>query len=76
MPYIQVTKTWSMRILLLIAVLFFSAVDLFAQTGSSGAIDTKVFIQGGVGLGTVIAVVISWSRHESIRDNASTIKPS
>ncbi len=36
-------------------------------TGSSGPVYTQpVYVGPGVGLGTVIAVVISWSRNKSI----------
>jgi len=50
------------KILLLTITLFLSSI-LFAQTNST--INNTV-IQGGVGLGSVIAVVTSWSRNESI----------
>ena len=56
-----------MKYIVLIALLCFLQVDLFAQTsiinGSSG---NNVAVQSGIGLGSVIAVVTSWSRNESI----------
>jgi hypothetical protein len=51
-----------MRKAVLIFLMILSSVPLFAQGSSTG----NVFVQGGVGLGTVIAVVISWSRNTSV----------
>ncbi|MBL0236615.1 MAG: hypothetical protein IPQ02_08415 [Saprospiraceae bacterium] len=48
-------------ILLLIVV---CSTGLFAQSGNS-FVGSNVFT-GGVGLGTVIAVILSWSRNQSI----------
>ena len=42
------------------------AIGLFSQTGSTTNVNDTLAIQGGIGLGTVIAVVASWSRNESI----------
>jgi hypothetical protein len=58
----KVTRNLAMRRAVLIFVLILSAVPVFAHESSSG----NVFVQGGVGLGTVIAVVISWSRNTSV----------
>lgn len=49
------------QVLLLVA---FSVTGLFAQSGNS-FVGSNVF-NGGVGLGTVIAVILSWSRNKSI----------
>ncbi len=43
-----------------------SSMYLFAQNNGSNICANNVAIQGGVGLGTIIAVVISWSRNESV----------
>ncbi len=41
-------------------------INVFAQIYGNGNTASQAAVQGGVGLGTVIAVVISWSRNESI----------
>jgi len=48
----------------LILILF--ATTAFAQSDSPTGGTNNIAIQGGVGLGSVIAVVASWSRNESI----------
>jgi len=53
------------KILLIAAALFFT-MSLFAQTNGSPIIQNNDAIKGGVGLGTIIAVVASWSRNESL----------
>ena len=53
------------KILLLTIALSFSVL-LFAQNYGTNFNANNVAIQGGVGLGSVIAVVTSWSRNESI----------
>lgn len=52
------------NIFLALATLLFLFVSC---TGNSGPVYTQpVYVGPGVGLGTVIAVVISWSRNKSI----------
>ncbi|WP_299826388.1 hypothetical protein [uncultured Pontibacter sp.] len=46
----------------LLLVLLLCATTLYAQTADT----TKTVINNGVGLGSVIAVVASWSRNRSI----------
>jgi hypothetical protein len=50
----------------LVIVFILLAFDLLAQINVGGNSTGNWAVQGGVGLGTVIAVVISWSRNESI----------
>ena len=48
------------------AVLLLCTIQLFAQGYSDTEGVRKTVISNGVGLGSVIAVVASWSRNESI----------
>ena len=49
---------------IILTVLFLTSSITFAQ--SSDTIVNKTAIHDGIGLGTVIAVAISWSRNKSI----------
>lgn len=53
-------------ILSLIAVLLLCTVELFAQGNLDAEGVRRTVINNGVGLGSVIAVVASWSRNQSI----------
>ncbi len=46
-------------------MLLLVAVETFAHEGS-GAVINKTIVKNGIGLGSVIAVVISWDRNKSI----------
>jgi len=50
------------------ALLLFCSLFLMASCGDSGhyAYSGPVYVVPGVGLGTIIAVVVSWSRNKSI----------
>jgi hypothetical protein len=48
---------------ILFFILFFS-LNTFAHTATSGINNTVV--QSGIGLGTAVAIVISWDRNKSI----------
>jgi hypothetical protein len=66
MPIFIAVKSVSMakiKYLPLLSLLF-----LLASCGGSGhyVYDQPVYVAPGVGLGTIIAVVISWSRNKSI----------
>ena len=50
---------------LILLMLLFTAVDIFAHDGSP-SITNKTIVKNGIGLGSVIAVVISWDRNKSI----------
>ena len=55
-----------MRKYLILIFLVFFAINAFAQFTNPTGASNNIAIQGGVGLGSVIAVVTSWSRNESI----------
>jgi len=59
---IVTNKDYAMRKAVLFFLLILSSLPLFARGDSTG----NIFVQGGVGLGTVIAVAISWSRNTSV----------
>ncbi len=46
-------------------MLLLVAVETFAHEGS-GAVINKTIVKNGIGLGSVIAVVISWDRNKSV----------
>jgi hypothetical protein len=50
----------------LLIVLTFFAVNVFAQVHMDGNSTGNVAVKGGVGLGTILAIVISWSRNKSV----------
>ena len=49
------------KIHLVVLLLVFFSVDTFAHSQTQNTV-----VKNGIGLGSVIAVVISWSRNESI----------
>ena len=49
-----------------IFILILFSTTAFAQFNNTTETSNNIAIQGGVGLGSVIAVVASWSRNESI----------
>jgi len=55
-----------MKSLVTITFLLLLASTAFAQFTNPTGATNNIAIQGGVGLGSVIAVVASWSRNESI----------
>ncbi len=55
-----------MKKYLLVIILVLFETTLFAQTNQTMSVSRNSVVEGGVGLGTVIAVVASWSRNESI----------
>lgn len=57
-------RSMSIKMLLLIFVFYFSHHELLAQT-TSGAFKSNA-LGGGIGLGVVLAVVLSWSRNQSV----------
>ena len=58
------TESLGLRIFLIILILVVTSSGLFAETGNSGV--TNRAVNGGVGLGSIIAVVLSWSRNQSV----------
>jgi len=62
-----VISNWHfMKKISLLIVLIFFAFDLFAQINIGENSASNIAVQGSIGLGTIIAVVISWSRNESV----------
>ncbi len=62
---LKTTRLSLIRVASLILILvIISSTGLLAQSGDS-FVGSNVF-NGGVGLGTVIAVILSWSRNHSI----------
>lgn len=55
-----------MKRLMTFLILMLFATTAFAQLNNSTVGTNNIALQGGVGLGSVIAVVASWSRNESI----------
>jgi hypothetical protein len=54
--------SYGLRILLIFLLLFITSTVLFAETSHGGT----GRVRNGVGLGTIIAVVLSWSRNQSV----------
>jgi len=52
------------KIAALVYIFWYNSSDLFAQSQESSL--TSKAIDGGIGLGSIIAVVASWSRNQSI----------
>jgi hypothetical protein len=50
----------------LLAFLFMLCIDLFAQTHTYTSETRTIYIQSGIGFGSMIAIVASWSRNQSI----------
>lgn len=55
-----------MRKVIFFAIFLLISISLFAQNGSTDTYNSSSAIRSGVGLGSVIAVVVSWSRNKSI----------
>ena len=53
------------KILFCVCLIFLTTSGLFAQSGSN-SVSNNVVSGGGIGLGSVIAVIASWSRNQSI----------
>lgn len=53
-----------LKILLILLILVITSTVLLAESGNSGV--SGRLVDGGVGLGAVIAVVLSWSRNQSV----------
>ena len=51
------------KLMLVIIMLF--TVDIFAHNGTESVVN-KTIVKNGIGLGSVIAVVVSWDRNKSI----------
>ncbi len=52
------------KIAVLIYIFWYNSAELFAQSKDNTLTDKA--IDGGIGLGSIIAVVASWSRNQSI----------
>lgn len=55
-----------MKKMIFFAIFLLISVSLFSQNGSTDNYGSNYAIRSGVGLGSVIAVVVSWSRNKSI----------
>ena len=55
-----------MKKLHLFLPLLFISINVFSQNITRMGFNENVGVQGGIGLGTVIAVIASWSRNKSI----------
>jgi len=55
-----------MKKLHLFLPLLFISINGFSQNITTMGFNENVGVQGGIGLGTVIAVIASWSRNKSI----------
>jgi len=53
------------RLMTFLILILFATIAFSQSDGTTGGTN-NIAIQGGVGLGSVIAVVASWSRNESI----------
>ena len=53
------------KITLTVALLFMFSIECYSQqTGNEGLKNTA--IKGGIGLGSILAVVVSWERNKSV----------
>ena len=50
---------------IILALLLMTTLDCFSQSNETTEIRNSV-ISGGIGMGTVLAVVISWERNKSV----------
>ncbi len=55
-----------MKQISLLPAAVFLTLGLFAQNNSSGNHTTNVTVGSGIGIGTIIAIVASWSRNHSV----------
>ncbi len=53
-------------IMLLTAVLLFISFNLFAQSTGFDYNGNRVYVNSGIGVGSIIAIVASWSRNKSV----------
>ncbi len=60
----KINNQLGFKIVLLVFFLLIISSQLFAQSQSNEL--TKKAVDGGIGLGSIIAVVASWSRNKSI----------
>ncbi len=55
-----------MKQISLLPAAIFLTLELFAQNNNSGNHTTNVTVGSGIGIGTIIAIVASWSRNHSV----------